>query len=64
MLSERQKKILSILIQSYSGDTLVTGSIIASRLDVTAKTIQHDIKIINEELSAFNAQIKTISGKG
>lgn len=64
MLADRQKKILSILIKSYSDDVLTTGSILASNLDVTTKTIQHDIKSINEVLASYNAQIKTVSGKG
>ncbi len=64
MITGREKKILNILVSSYTENILTTGSQLAYELSVTTKTIQHDIRKINKELGASSILIETVSGKG
>ena len=47
MLSERQKKILAYIVDA---DRLVLGKEICSELDISLRTLQNEIRAINQEL--------------
>ncbi len=64
MLTGRQKQILSIFIENYSKANVITSNIIAYELEVTTKTVQNDIRAINDELVPLRASIGTVAGKG
>ncbi len=64
MITTRQKEILNQLIECYSNAALVTSAEMARELSVTTKTIQNDIKSLNQELEKLGAGVVTVPGKG
>lgn len=64
MISERQQKILDILMAKSHTDLLITSPQISNTLGVTTKTVQNDIKLMNKEISNYGMFIETITGRG
>lgn len=61
MITSRQNRILRFLLQQSEYITLAS---LAEQFDVSQKTIQRDLKIINDYLAEFNAQVNKKAGAG
>src|SRR5690606_35541181 len=60
--SDRQKKVLSLLLKS---DDYIKSDYISGELNISTKTVQREIKSINTLLSELRADsIKSFRGKG
>ncbi len=60
-LNKRRKKLINILLEN---DGILSGAFLASKLDVTSRTIRNDIKYINELSKLIGCQIDSIVGRG
>ena len=60
-LNKRRKKLINILLENYG---ILSGAFLASKLDVTSRTIRNDIKYINELSKLIGCQIDSIVGRG
>lgn len=57
----RHREILSII---FNTDGFITGSELAKRCDVSVRTIQSDIKVINNLLKEYRTKINSVIKKG
>ena len=56
-LNKRRKKLINILLEN---DGILSGAFLASKLDVTSRTIRNDIKYINELSKLRTVSIVTL----
>lgn len=61
MLSERQKKVLSIILDNPKG---IKGAVLAEKLHVTTRTVRNDIASINMTLMNSHCMIQSSKRAG
>lgn len=63
-MARLQKRLLDILAEFLKADTVLNQSYLSKTLGVSKKTIQNDIKALNDVVQGYGAVIESQRGKG